>query len=78
MVEDVMTCDDDAYGSHGAESKKLKLSKIDRKPKRRDAKSKTWKGPRCAKKTVVGVGGDIRRFWNITPKGVEEKFTSED
>ena len=81
MVEDGMTCDDDEYGSHGAQTKKLKLSKIDQKPSKRDAKSKTWKRPRGAQKTVVGVGGeypDIRMFWNVTPRGVGEGFTLED
>ena len=81
MVEDGMTHDDVEYGSQGAQAKKLKLSNMDLKPKKRDAKSKTWKRPRSAKKTVVGVGGgyqDIRMFWNGTPRGVGEGLTSED
>ena len=73
MVEDDMVRVDENCGSYGAQEKKLRLGKIDHRCQG-DAKSKTGKSRKYAKKTVIGGGGganypDIRRFWNSEGKG---------
>ena len=71
MVEDDVTCDGDGHGSYGAQPKKLRISKVDRKVSKRDAKSKTGKGREIDVQTA-----DIRTFWKMKLKGNEVPWDS--